>query len=208
MTESHAVPRGPLLTVPGTSPFIVRRPPGESRRMSSEPASVRDEFVEATVREEYAHLFRFVVALCGDPEGAQDIVQQTFVSFIRHAAGIRERERVRSWLFTTARRLFLGNAGRARRRSEVPLDDLAESMAAPRDAHSVDGVLAAAALERLDDDFRLPLVMFYMQGLRYEEIASELEVPVGTVMSRLSRAKQKLRKLLGLDAALTPAALP
>lgn len=90
----------------------------------------------------------------------------------------------------------------------MPLDDVADSMAAPKDAHSVDGALAAAAVERLEDDFRLPLLMFYMQGLRYEEIATELEVPVGTVMSRLSRAKQKLRKLLGLDPAFTPAALP
>ena len=127
--------------------------------MSSEPAAACDDFVEKTVRDEYAHLFRFVVALCGDPEGAQDIVQQTFVNFIRHASGIREPERVRSWLFTTARRLFLGNAGRVRRRSEVPLDDVADSMAAPKDAHSVDGALAAAAVERLEDDFRLPLLM-------------------------------------------------
>jgi RNA polymerase sigma-70 factor (ECF subfamily) len=160
---------------------------------------VGDDFVEKTVRDEYAHLFRFVVAMCGDHESAQDIVQQTFVNFIRHSAGIREREQVRSWLFTTARRVFLGNALRVRGRAEVPLHLVTELMPAPCEVHRVDGALAAAAVGRLEEDFRLPLLMFYMQGLRYEEIATELSVPVGTVMSRLSRAKQKLRNLLGLD---------
>ena len=176
--------------------------------MLNDPPSVGDDFVEKTVREEYAHLFRFVVALCGDPETAQDIVQQTFVNFIRHAAVIREPDRVRSWLFTTARRVFLGHARRVRRRAEVPLHEVTEPMPAPCETNHVDGALAAAAVEHLEEDFRLPLLMFYMQGLRYEEIATELSVPVGTVMSRLSRAKQKLRVLLGLNAEFTPAVQP
>ena len=105
----------------------------------------------------------------------------------------------KSWLFTTLYREFL----RGRRRAErvTALEDLGPVEADPP-APTVDVVtgmdagLVVEALQEVDEVYRAPLTLFYMQDFSYKEIAEMLEVPIGTVMSRLSRGKAQLRAAL------------
>jgi RNA polymerase sigma-70 factor (ECF subfamily) len=112
---------------------------------------------------------------------------------------LRDGSKVKTWLFTTLYREFL--RGRRRGVRMTALEDLppgeedppaAETdLALNMDAHGV-----VAALQEVDEVFRAPLTLFYLEDLPYREIADMLEVPIGTVMSRLSRGKAQLRAAL------------
>ncbi|MEO8354026.1 MAG: sigma-70 family RNA polymerase sigma factor, partial [Chthoniobacteraceae bacterium] len=107
----------------------------------------------------------------------------------------------RTWLFTTLYRHFLRQRQRSARFVATELDDVEPSaLATPSlaEAH-VDGRLVLECLQRLDETFRAPLTLFYLDQLSYREIAEALEVPIGTVMSRLARGKDQLRALLGKE---------
>ena len=105
---------------------------------------------------------------------------------------------MKSWLFTTLYREFLGVH---RRESRFPQADLeGETAELPAEtgsiADKIDGATAVAALQEIDEVYRAPLTLFYLEEFSYREIADVLGVPAGTVMSRLSRGKALLRKLL------------
>ena len=151
----------------------------------------------------YASLYRFALSLARNAADAGDLVQQTFFIFATKGHRLRESAKAKSWLFTTLYREFL----RLRRRESrsTSIEDLpageAELAAEEVDAVAkLDSAAVMAALQEVDEVFRAPLTLFYLQDLSYEEIASVLEVPMGTVMSRLYRGKGQLR------AALTRAA--
>jgi RNA polymerase sigma-70 factor (ECF subfamily) len=119
---------------------------------------------------------------------------------------LRDLAKVKSWLFTTLYREFL----RGRRRGErVTSLDAATAEGAEPAAVEVDTVSAMdagvvmTALQEVDEVFRAPLTLFYLQDLSYQEIADALDVPIGTVMSRLSRGKSQLRGRLSAKASGT-----
>jgi RNA polymerase sigma-70 factor (ECF subfamily) len=147
----------------------------------------------------YTPLFRFALSLTKNPSDAGDLTQQTFFIWAKQGHALREIGKAKSWLFTTLYREFL----RGRRRSErvTALEDLGPAEADPP-APEVDMVtgmdagLVVEALQEVDEVYRAPLTLFYLQDLAYKEIADMLEVPIGTVMSRLSRGKAQLRTAL------------
>ena len=147
----------------------------------------------------YTPLFRFALSLAKNSSDAGDLTQQTFFIWARQGHALRDAGKAKSWLFTTLYREFL----RGRRRAErvTALEDLGPVEADPP-APAVDVVagmdagLVVQALQEVDEVYRVPLTLFYMQDLSYKEIAEMLEVPIGTVMSRLSRGKAQLRQAL------------
>lgn len=147
----------------------------------------------------YAALYRFGLSLARREADACDLVQQTFYIWARQGHTLREKNRAKSWLFTTLYREFL----RLRRRSErlTAIEDLPageDTFAAELVDHvrQLDGQQVVAALQAVDEVFRAPLTLFYLEDLSYAEIAETLDVPIGTVMSRLSRGKCQLRAAL------------
>ena len=147
----------------------------------------------------YAPLYRFALSLARNPSDAGDLTQQTFFIWARKGEQLRDATKVKSWLFTTLYREFL----RGRRRAEhvTALEDLPPADSDPAAPEidtvtSMDAELVVAALQEVDEVYRAPLTLFYLQELSYREIAEMLEVPVGTVMSRLSRGKAQLRSAL------------
>lgn len=165
-----------------------------------------DASFQQLVDEHYAALYRFALSLSRRSADACDLVQQTFFIWAKQGHTLRDRSRAKAWLFTTLYREFL----RLRRRSErqSSLDDLPDgpdSIAAGEIDHvrSLDGAQVLAALQQIDETYRAPLMLFYLEQLSYLEIAAALDVPVGTVMSRLSRGKGQLRTLLQQTAAPT-----
>ncbi len=159
---------------------------------------------EELVGTYYAPLYRFGLSLSRHESDAADLVQQTFLAWATKGHQLRDKSKVKTWLFTTLYRDFLAKKRYAGR--FVATDDDANFEEPPHVAPSVVDALDAAtvlkALHALDDRYRAPVTLFYMQQHSYREIAEILEVPIGTVMSRISRGKVELRKSLSDAAAM------
>jgi RNA polymerase sigma-70 factor (ECF subfamily) len=159
----------------------------------------------------YAPLYRFALSLARNGSDAGDLVQQTFFIWATKGHGLRELSKAKSWLFTTLYREFL--RGRRRDSRSSFLEDLpaGERDPAAEDVDRVskmDSALVMSALQSVDETFRAPLTLFYLEDMSYQEIAEALEVPIGTVMSRLSRGKSQLRMALERVESLGPKVLP
>jgi len=145
----------------------------------------------------YAPLYRFALSLSRSEVDAADLTQQTFFLWASKGNQLRDRSKARSWLFTTLYREFL-----SRRRHEVcfpkvELDDVREQeMSISPTVNAFDRATVLQALREVEEPFRAPLTLFYLEQFSYQEIADVLEVPAGTVMSRLSRGKALLRQRL------------
>ena len=164
------------------------------------------EFAEL-VDAHYQALFRFGMSLTRDVERASDLVQETFCIWAAKGDQLRDRSKAKTWLFTTLHREFLSQRRRASRFSDEPLDEAAaEAVAAPHEdaERQMDGHRAMELLGALDESYRTPLALFYLQQHSYKEIAEILDVPIGTVMSRLSRGKEMLRKRMTAEPSSAP----
>lgn len=154
--------------------------------------------MEELVRDYYEALRRFALRLAGNLDVAADLTQQTFLVALRCGNQLRDPQRVRSWLRRILHREFLQRLRRERRRSECAWNEVEQEVPAiaPAQIEQLDAPVVLAVLAGIDQRFREPLVLFYLDQLSYREIAGRLGLPVGTVMSRLSRGKNLLRRRL------------
>lgn len=167
--------------------------------MSIEPtlAPGSDMLALAALVEEHSDLlYRYAYRLSGSATDAEDLTQQTFLAAHRHLEQLREPGRAKSWLCSILRNVYLKQV---RSHSTVSLSSLEEVV----DCHTetafespVDEEQLQAALLELPEEYRSPLILYYFGDLSYKEIAEQLDVPIGTVMSRLARAKSFLKKRL------------
>lgn len=150
------------------------------------------------VDEYYTPLYRFGYSLAKNEHEACDLTQQTFVIYAEKGSSVRDTSKIKSWLFTTLYREFLRQRRKSQNMSthepevleaEAPLVD-------PEVAKALDANSAVAALKEIDETYRAPLTLFYLKDLSYKEISEILSIPIGTVMSRLSRGKAQLKKVL------------
>ena len=146
----------------------------------------------------YGCLYRFAVGLTKSESDAADLVQQTFLTLNQSLDQIRDFSKIKSWLFTTLRRNFLLEIRRHEKHPEVEfLPDIHDFPAAHSEAWtSSDARSVREALLKVDETYRVVLELFYASNLSYREIAGTLGIPIGTVMSRLSRGKAQLRSIL------------
>jgi len=165
------------------------------------PSPMRPIDFHELVNRHYAALYRFGLSLAKNASDAADLTQQTFFLWAEKGHQLRDLTKVKSWLFTTLYREYLNTYRHAAKFPQVELDDVSHEMpsVAPSIFNEIDGHTVVAALTSVDEVFRAPLSLFYLEELSYQEIATVLEIPIGTVMSRLSRGKAQLRQLL-LDA--------
>ena len=146
------------------------------------------------VDEHLPLLFAYAYRLTGSVDEAEDLTQQTFLIAQQKIGQLREALKVQPWLLKVLRNCFLKNRRKPRPvvASEVEIDvnhfsDIAEQES-PWDTERLQ-----QALDELPDDFRAVVLMFFFEQLSYRQIAEQLDLPIGTVMSRLSRAKRHLR---------------
>ena len=151
---------------------------------------------EVNVTSHYERLYRFAISLTRRESDARDLAQETFERFLRNPDQLREPAKIKTWLFTTLYRLFLEQRRRADRFPHVNVEGLSLPVVDTDAARKIDGQAVVSALSQLEDPFRAVLVLFYMEDHSYREIAEILGMPIGTVMSRLSRGKSLLRALL------------
>jgi len=153
--------------------------------------------------EQYAGLlFGLARRLSGCPADAEDLVQQTFLAAQAHGDQLRDPTKVRGWLCTILRNEFLKLVRSRQRATTVSLDALGEPPSPDHPGDETDAEAIQLALDSLPGEFRVPVVLYYFEEMSYREIAESLDLPIGTVMSRLSRAKSRLRERLGALAPL------
>jgi len=160
---------------------------------------VRTELdLERIVSELYTALYRFAFALSRNETQAADLTQETFLILAKQQAQVRDITKIKSWLFTTLRREFLRGLRSQSTHPEVELkpEHQDELVADSGILKASDAATVMEALAGVDESYRMVLELFYLADLSYKEIAATLDIPIGTVMSRLSRGKEQLRTLL------------
>jgi RNA polymerase sigma-70 factor (ECF subfamily) len=160
--------------------------------------------LDDALRELLPRLRRFALWLTRDLSSADDLVQGALERALSRWSSRREEASLRSWLFAILYRQFLDGRRRARRHAwllgRLRMEEEPQSPSAEREAVAQSML---QAFERLSPEQRSLLLWVTVEGLSYQEVAQILDVPIGTVMSRLSRARAALRRL-GEGETTTP----
>jgi RNA polymerase sigma factor (sigma-70 family) len=154
-------------------------------------------------------LRRYARALTGDAWMADDLVQDTLERACSKWRLWVVGSDLRAWLFTLMHNVFINQVRRSARQAAagttVNVDEVENEMAAP-EAGTAQALDLQRCLLRLPEDQRVVLLLVSLEDLSYEEVAKITGVPVGTVMSRLSRARSRLRELMDGPAPATAGA--
>jgi len=161
-------------------------------------------------------LYGYAMVLSRNRTEAEDLVQETCLRALRAIGRLRAQSNVKGWLFTILRNIWLNELRRRGRPNLIELDDDKGGASDPADAaqdpHAVYATRAEqkrvlAAIEQLPVALREIVLLREYEDLSYREIATLLDCPQGTVMSRLARARSKLRELLS-DSLVIPRVKP
>jgi len=153
--------------------------------------------VAALAVQHHAAVYRYAARLCGCPVEAEDLSQQTFLIAQQKLLQLREPERACGWLLAIVRNCFLKSRRKLRPLAAESIGLDVDQVAGPAPLKDeIDREQVAAAIADLPAEFRVVVLMFYFEDLSYQQIAEQLELPIGTVMSRLSRGKGHLRRRL------------
>jgi RNA polymerase sigma-70 factor (ECF subfamily) len=146
-------------------------------------------------------LYNFARWMCSDADEARDLVQETFAKALKALSSFREGTNFRAWMFRILRNTFLTSRTGLERRntvqeSEEGFDDSVVTHDTPELAlvRRADTELVQQAIAKLPVGFQEVLVLADLEELKYQEIADALDIPIGTVMSRLARARGLLRQ--------------
>ena len=158
-------------------------------------AKTRPEIAQL-IADHHEAAYRYAYRLTGSVHDAEDLTQQIFLIAHQKIDKLRNIDNAKAWLFAILRNCFLKDV---QRRQPVLAVDLPLDMELVNEAPAKDGVdrdKVQQALSRLSEASRVVLVMYYFEECSYREIAERLDMPIGTVMSRLARAKDYLRTML------------
>jgi RNA polymerase sigma-70 factor, ECF subfamily len=158
------------------------------------PGSQRN--VQRLVDDYYAALYRYAYRLTGSAADADDLTQEAFCKAQLSLGQLRDPGRARPWLFSILRNAYLHRIRAERQQRKVALEDAADVIDPPADtelAPDIDPGRLQQALTELPEGFRTPVILFYFEEFSYRDIAEQMDLPIGTVMSRLARAKGHLR---------------
>ena len=161
--------------------------------MQREPETDFEQLVEL----HYAPLYRFALSLTHAESDACDLVQDTFAIWAAKGHQLQDRSKVKTWLFTTMHRRFLETQRRSTRfphveimaaEGELPVVD-------PEHVYRLDSQSVMPLLAKVDPVFQAPVALYYLEDYSYNQIAEILEVPLGTVKSRIARGLCELKAL-------------
>jgi RNA polymerase sigma-70 factor (ECF subfamily) len=157
-----------------------------------------DVSFENLVKQYYQPLYKFAFSLARTEADACDLTQQTFYVWATKGHQLRDPSRTKTWLFTTLHRVFLQSRRRETRFPHEPLNETEDGLpfTDPVLADHLDWEQVLAALGHVEDRYQAAVALFYLQDCSYREIAEILDVPVGTVKSRLARGLGQLKKIL------------
>ncbi len=159
----------------------------------------RSQKLAELVERYYALLYRYAYRLSGSQADAEDLTQQAFLTAQARWDQLRDETRAKSWLFTIARNAYLKALRGPVCTPSSALDELPGKFSGVTHEtgnFDFDEEQLQNALKDLPEEFRTPIVLFYFKEFSYKEIAEQMDVPVGTIMSRLARGKACLRQRL------------
>jgi RNA polymerase sigma-70 factor (ECF subfamily) len=184
----------PILSFAGVKPFA------EDDSQPAPRIQARCDF-EELVGLYYPCLYRFALSLTHQESDACDLTQQTFFAWARKGHQLLDHSKVKSWLFTTLHREFLQHRRRSSRYSNIDIDEVENELPVvpPSLPSCVDGTTILEALSRLEPVFQAPVALFYLEDYSYLDIGRILEIPIGTVKSRISRGLRQLQHSLSAD---------
>ncbi len=180
----------------------------------SQETNQRDNF-EAEALPHLDAVYRFALRLAGSPDRAEDLVQETFLRAWRSWAQYAVGTNAKSWLFTICRNVFLRQQERGQRHDQIVEQEAPRELAAGT-ADIISPIWSSAAgkdpegnffnsivddevlkaIDQLPEEYRTAVVLSDVEGLSYSEISELMDVPVGTVKSRLFRGRRQLQKVL------------
>jgi len=148
------------------------------------------------IAREIPRLRRYALTLVNEPETADDLVQDTLERAIRKRGQWRRRGAVRSWLYRILYNVFVNKcAANGKYRADIGLEDAPQLWSQARQEDQVHCRDITEAMQRLPHDQRVAIALTAVEGLQYDEAAEVLEIPVGTLRSRLSRGREALRAM-------------
>ena len=144
-------------------------------------------------------LYKSAIRMCGNSNDAQDLVQETLYIALKSFHQLIDPAKSKSWMFSILRNLFLKDIQKTKKRAEIEFDSVCDKLS---DRQHPEGDFLRAefrsniqvVIDTLDERLRVVLVKFYFDGLSYKEISELLNIPIGTVMSRIARAKVYLKR--------------
>jgi RNA polymerase sigma-70 factor (ECF subfamily) len=170
------------------------------------PLTTQPLDIETLVAVHGPVLYRYAYRLTGSAADAEDLTQQVFLTALTKLDQLRDPAAARAWLCSVLRRAYLRSQRRPRPQPAANLDIDVDLLAVdvPEEL-AFDGEELQQAIDNLPDDYKVVLAGFYFEDCSYKELAERLELPIGTIMSRLSRAKGYLRtQLLRAEATCEP----
>lgn len=156
---------------------------------------------EIVVARYYEPLYQFAFSLTRVEADACDLTQQTFYIWATKGHQLRDAAKVKTWLFTTLHRQFLESRRRQTRFPHHELESVEYELPVitPQMAAGLDSAEVLRALTQVDEMFQAPVALFYLEDCAYKDIAEILDVPIGTVKSRIARGIGQLQKILADD---------
>lgn len=165
--------------------------------------AAREEFKKLT----YPHmklLFNMALKYCGNSHDAQDVVQETYLMAFNKFHQLRDKNKCKPWLLRILRNNFLKSYQKKKIQQKIAETDYVEFLKDTLSSSSAESLLVKAsgrkmiqdAMNRLPVKYKEVLLLYYMEDMLYKEIAQTLDIPIGTVMSRLTRAREGLKTLL------------
>jgi RNA polymerase sigma-70 factor, ECF subfamily len=174
-----------------------------ARSSNSEDRKRSELDFQGLVDLHYGPLYRFAMSLTRAESDACDLVQQTFLIWATKGHQLQDPSKVKSWLYTTLHRAFLESRRRVTRFPHLELSE-----AEPEIPHvevdlvsRLDAQQVVDLLGQVDEQFQAAVALFYLEDYSYNEIASILEIPLGTVKSRIARGLAQLKELVLRKAA-------
>lgn len=156
---------------------------------------------ENLVSRYYGPLYQFAFSLTRTEADASDLTQQTFLIWATKGHQLRDKNKVKTWLFTTLHREFLNTRRKTTRFPHHELGEMEHELPviSPAMVDALDSAEVVDLLKNVAEPYQAALALFYLEDYSYKEIAEILEVPLGTVQSRISRGMAQLQQFI-LDA--------
>ncbi|MCH8475125.1 MAG: RNA polymerase sigma factor [Opitutales bacterium] len=191
---------------------VLTAPRETPSRLDEQP---NDEWFATIAESHYNDLYRFCRSLTFGEAEALDLTQNTFLKLARNLDRLTDRRHIKRWLFNTAHREFIDGYRHRKKFPKLSLHPSAEQDESDRPSlewelpdqttvhpeRTLDSQTALEALQKIPENYRAPLALFYLENLSYKEISATLDTPIGTIMSRLRRGKDQLRKILEQKAS-------
>lgn len=153
---------------------------------------------ESVVARFYEPLYQFAFSLTRVEADACDLTQQTFYVWATKGHQLRDQTKVKTWLFTTLHRAFLESRRRQVRFPHFELDEVPLDLPtlSPASVNQLDSHQVLEALSQVEEIYQAPVTLFYLEDCSYKEIAEILDIPIGTVKSRMARGIAQLQTIL------------